>query len=184
MILPIYIYGQPILRKESADVPADYPGLEELTDNMFETMYAAEGVGLAAPQIGLSLRLFVIDATSWAEDDPTLAGFKRVFINARITGQSEKTVSAEEGCLSFPKIHETVERPETIRLSYEDENRVAREETFSGMAARVIQHEYDHIEGRVFVDRIAPLRRTLLRSKLGGFEKGRYSASYKCKPLK
>jgi peptide deformylase len=184
MILPIYLHGQPVLRKEAEEVPTDYPELKQLIDDMFETMYAADGVGLAAPQIGRSLRLFVIDATPWAEDDPAMADMKKVFVNAEIYERSEKTVGMEEGCLSFPKIHEMVERPETIRIRYRDENGVARDEEFTGKAARVIQHEYDHIEGKVFVDRISPLRRTLIRSKLNAFERGRYSASYKCKPVK
>lgn len=184
MVLPVYLYGQPVLRKEAEEVPADFPELKQLAEDMFETMYAADGVGLAAPQIGRSLRLFVIDASPWAEEDPALADMKKVFVNARIYERSEKTNDFEEGCLSFPKIHEVVERPETIRIRYEDENRVAHDEEFTGKAARVIQHEYDHIEGKVFVDRISPLRRTLIRSKLAAFEKGRYSASYKCKPVK
>jgi peptide deformylase len=184
MVLPIYLHGQPVLRRPAEDVPVDYPELKQLVADMFETMYAAEGVGLAAPQIGRSLRLFVIDASPWAEDDPSLADMKKVFVNARIYEQSEETVGIEEGCLSFPKIHETVERPEAIRIRYRDEHGVEHDEQFTGRTARVIQHEYDHIEGRVFVDRISPLRRTLLRSKLGALEKGRHSASYKCKPAK
>ena len=184
MIYPIYLYGQPVLRKETEAIPADYPELKQLAEDMFETMYAADGVGLAAPQIGKSIRLFVIDASPYDDEDPSLAGLKKAFINADIYERSDETVSMEEGCLSFPKLHEMVQRPETIRIRYFDENFVEHDEEYAGMAARIIQHEYDHVEGKVFTDRVSPLRRTLIKSKLNAFEKGKYSASYRCKPVK
>ena len=184
MIYPIYTYGQPVLRKETAEIPAGSPELKQLVNDMFDTMYAANGVGLAAPQIGQSLRLFVIDATPYGDDDPTLANFKKAFINADIYERSEETVSMEEGCLSFPKLYEYVNRPASIRIRYTDENGAEHDEEYTGMAARVIQHEYDHIEGKVFVDHLSPLRKTLIKSKLNNFEKGKFSASYKCKPTK
>ena len=184
MIYPIYTYGQPVLRKETEKVQSGDPELKQLVSDMFDTMYAANGVGLAAPQIGKSLRLFVIDATPYAEDDATLADFKKAFINADIYERSEETVNMEEGCLSFPKLYENVSRPASIRIRYTDENGTEHDEGYSGMAARVIQHEYDHIEGLVFVDHLSPLRKTLLKSKLNNFTKGKFSASYKCKPAK
>jgi peptide deformylase len=181
MIYPIYVYGSPVLRKETEQVSVDVPELRQLVDDMFETMYAASGVGLAAPQIGKSMRLFVIDASPYEEDEPALAGFKKAFINADIYERSEEAITMEEGCLSFPKLYENVSRPERIRIRYTDENGEEHDEEYSGMAARVIQHEYDHIEGKVFVDHLSPLRKTLLSSKLAGFAKGKFRASYKCK---
>lgn len=184
MIYPIYIYGQPVLRKETEEIPADQPELGQLISDMFDTMYAANGVGLAAPQIGKSMRLFVIDATPYGEDDSSLADFKKAFVNADIYERSEKTVTMEEGCLSFPKLYENVNRPESIKIRYTDENGVEHDEEYSGMAARVIQHEYDHIEGKMFVDHLSPLRKTLIKSKLNNFERGKFSTSYKCKVVK
>lgn len=181
MIYPIYVYGSPVLRDETEEVSVNDPQLKQLVADMFETMYAANGVGLAAPQIGKSLRLFVIDATPYAEDDPSLEDFKRAFINADIYERSEETVNMEEGCLSFPKLYENVNRPETIRIRYTDEDGAEHDETYSGMAARIIQHEYDHVDGIVFVDHLSPLRKTLLKSKLNNFSKGKFSASYKTK---
>ena len=184
MIYPIYIYGQPVLRKETEEIPADQPELGQLISDMFDTMYAANGVGLAAPQIGKSMRLFVIDATPYGEDDPSLADFKKAFVNADIYERSEKTVTMEEGCLSFPKLYENVNRPESIKIRYTDEKGVEHDEGYSGMAARIIQHEYDHIEGKMFVDHLSPLRKTLIKSKLNNFERGKFSTSYKCKVVK
>jgi len=181
MIYPIYVYGSPVLRKETEPVDLNDPELKQLVSDMFDTMYAANGVGLAAPQIGKSLRLFVIDASPYGEDDPSLEGFKKAFINADIYERSPQTVNMEEGCLSFPKLYETVSRPESVKIRYTDENGVEHDETYSGMAARIVQHEYDHIEGAVFVDHLSSLRKTLLKSKLNGFAKGKFSASYKCK---
>lgn len=184
MIYPIYVYGQPVLRKETENVPQNYPELNKLVSDMFDTMYAANGVGLAAPQIGKSLRMFVIDASPYGEDDPTLENFKKAFINPEIYAWSEEIVSIEEGCLSFPKLYENVNRPEVIRIRYQDENFEKHDEEYSGMAARIVQHEYDHIEGKAFIDHLSPLRKTLLQSKLNGFTKGKFKASYKCKSQK
>jgi peptide deformylase len=144
-------------------------------------MYAAEGVGLAAPQVGRDVRLFVVDVTPWADEEPELAGFRRAFINPEIYWRSEDEGLYNEGCLSLPGIHEDVSRPVTIRMRYLDEELRPRDEEFTGRPARVIQHEYDHLEGIVFTDRLSPLRRTLLKSKLAGFAKGRYKASYRTK---
>ncbi len=181
MIYPIYVYGSPVLRKETESVAAIDQEIRQLVDDMFETMYAANGVGLAAPQIGKSLRIFVIDASIYEEDDPSLTGFKKAFINAEIYEHSDETVVLEEGCLSLPKLYENVRRPESIRIRYTDESGAAYDETYSGTAARVIQHEYDHIEGKLFADHLPPLRKTLLSSKLSGFAKGKFKASYKTK---
>jgi peptide deformylase len=181
MILSIYVYGSPVLRRETEPVQAGDPALEQLIPDMFETMYAANGVGLAAPQVGRSLRLFVVDASPYGEDDPALADFRKVFINAEIYERSDETVSREEGCLSLPKLYENVTRPESIRIRYTDENGAEHDEAFSGQAARIIQHEYDHIEGKVFTDHLPPLRKTLLKSKLNNFIKGRFNAGYKTK---
>ena len=179
MILPIYLYGHPVLRKVGEDITKDYPNLETLIDNMFETMYNADGIGLAAPQIGLAIRLFVIDLEPLAEDEPKYAGFKKVFINPRIVEESGEPVKLEEGCLSIPGINEMVERKERIRIQYLDENFVAHDEVYEDFFARCIQHEYDHIEGVVFTDRISPLRRNLLKGKLLNLAKGKYRAAYK-----
>ena len=184
MIYPIYVYGSPVLRKETEAASLSDPELKQLVSDMFDTMYAARGVGLAAPQIGKSVRLFVIDATPYAEDDPSLAAFKKAFINADIYERSAETVVMEEGCLSFPKLYENVSRPESIKIRYTDENGAEHDEEYTGMAARIIQHEYDHVDGIMFVDRLSPLRKTLLKSKLNNFSKGKFSASYKTKLLK
>jgi peptide deformylase len=148
---------------------------------MWITLGEAEGVGLAAPQIGKNIRLFIVDCTPWGEEDPTPADFKRVFINAEIYEVSEETSLFEEGCLSLPGLHENVRRPVTIRMRYLDENFVEHDEEFTGMPARVIQHEYDHIEGKVFTDHLAPLRRNLIKNKLQKMARGSYRAAYKTK---
>lgn len=184
MIYPIIIYGLPVLRKETEEIPANTPELKQLVSDMFDTMYAANGVGLAAPQIGKSMRLFVIDGSPYGEDEPDLENFKKAFVNADIYERSEETVSMEEGCLSFPKLYENVTRPKRIKIRYTDENGTEYDEEYSGMAARVIQHEYDHIEGKMFIDHLSPLRKTLIKSKLNNFERGKFSTSYKCKSVK
>ncbi len=180
-ILPIVIYGSPVLRSESKDIDKSYPAVGQLIGDMFETMYEAEGVGLAAPQIGRNIRLFVVDVSAWADEEPELEGFKRAFINPEIYWSSDEESLYNEGCLSLPGINEDVSRPVTIRMRYLDENFEPRDEEFTGRPARVIQHEYDHLEGRVFTDRLSPLRRTLLKGKLSGFAKGRYKAAYRTK---
>ena len=183
MILPIYLYGHPVLRKVAQNITQDYPNLKELINNMFETMYNADGIGLAAPQVGLGIRLFVIDLAPLEEDDESLIGFKKVFINADITEHSDETISFQEGCLSFPGIHESVQRPEKIRIKYVDENFTEHEEVYDGFIARCIQHEYDHIEGKLFIDKISGIRKQLIKSKLNNIIKGNTNSSYKVKPM-
>ena len=181
MILPIYTYGHPVLRKLAEPITAEYPKLTELISNMFDTMYHAEGVGLAAPQVGLAIRLLVIDLIPFKEDDPELAKFKVVMINPQILERSEEVVSAEEGCLSIPGVHESVNRAEKVKIQYLDENFVEHTEEFDGFKARVVQHEYDHLEGNLFTDKVTPIRRQLLKSKLTNIVKGKTRAAYKTK---
>ena len=181
MILPIYLYGQPVLRKVAEDITPEYPELKELIENMFETMYKAEGIGLAAPQIGLAIRLVVIDLDVLSEDFPEYKGFRRVYINAHILETSDETGSMEEGCLSLPGIHEKVTRPLRIHVRYMDENFVEHEEWVEGYLARVMQHEFDHLEGKVFSDRISPLRRQMNKNRLNNLAKGKVECAYKTK---
>jgi peptide deformylase len=183
MQLPIYLYGQQVLRKSTEDITAEYPGLTTLIANMFETMDKAEGVGLAAPQVGHAIRLFVIDLTPLSEDDERYINYKKVFINPKIIKFSDDTCSFEEGCLSLPDIHENVVRSSTVVIRYLDEQFAQHEEEFSDYPARVIQHEYDHLEGKVFTDRIAPIRKQLIKSKLTSILKGKSRPSYKVKSL-
>lgn len=178
-IYPIVAYGDPVLRKKALDVERDYPGLDKLISDMFETMYHCTGVGLAAPQIGLAIRLFVVDETPYDDEDESLNGFKKVFINARILEEAGEPWKMNEGCLSIPKLREDVLRPETIIIEYFDEKWVRQRETFDGIAARIIQHEYDHIEGVLFTDRISPLRKRLIQKKLDDISKGRVSVDYR-----
>jgi len=182
MKLPIIAYGDPILRKKATAIePDEYPHIKELIENMFETMYAARGVGLAAPQVGLSMRLFVIDASNFEDDEPSLKGFKKVFINANVLEETGEEWAFNEGCLSIPDIREDVYRNAKVKLSYYDEEWKHHEETFSGMAARVIQHEYDHIEGKLFTDKLSPLRKRLIEKKLNDISKGIVDVEYKMK---
>lgn len=181
MIKPIYVYGSPVLRRVAQDITPDYPKLKELIDDMFETMYHSDGIGLAAPQIGLSIRLFIIDGNPLAEDNPELKGFKKVFINAHIVEKDEHHTLYNEGCLSIPNIREDVERPESIVIKYVDENFTPHEERYDGVAARIIQHEYDHLDGILFTDKVSTIRKQLLKSKLNAITKGKFSASYKVK---
>jgi peptide deformylase len=181
MILPIYLLGQPVLRKETEEITADYPNLAELIDNMFQTMYNSDGVGLAAPQVGLNIRLFVIDASPMKEDFPGIDSTKRVFINPEIIETSEETIAYEEGCLSVPGIHEKVTRPTSITINYFDENFVEHTDTYDGFFARIVQHEYDHLEGHVFTDRVSPMRRQMIGGKLQNIQKGKVRCSYKTK---
>ncbi len=178
MIYPILVYGHPVLKKVASDIEKDYHGLEKLIEDMFETMHYAEGLGLAAPQIGKSIRMFVIDGEPVAEDEPELAGFKKVFINAKIVEKVGDQVSMNEGCLSIPNIREEVKRESHIRLQYYDEKWEYHDEVFDGYKARVIQHEYDHLDGILFPDRINPLRRRLLKGKLTDISKGKFEADY------
>lgn len=183
MILPIYLYGQPVLRKEAEDVPADYPELKALVSNMFETMYHAEGVGLAAPQVGLSLQLLVIDASVLKEDFPECAGFKRVMINPDIYEESEETTLLEEGCLSIPGIHERVTRAKSIRVRYQNENGETFDEAIDGFAARVVQHECEHLDGNLFIDNCSAIRKQLIKKKLNNIIKGTARCSYRVKAV-
>ena len=181
MILPIYTYGNAVLRKKTEEISADYPQLKTLISNMFETMYHAEGVGLAAPQVGLSIRLLVIDLAPFKEDDPVLGAFKTVMINPVILERSAEEVSAEEGCLSIPGVHEMVMRAEKIKIKYRDSDFIEHVDEFEGYIARVVQHEYDHLEGHLFTDRVTPIRRQLLKSRLTSIVKGKATCSYKIK---
>ena len=181
MILPMYLYGQSVLRKVAEPIDKDYPELQTLIDNMFETMYKSEGVGLAAPQIGLGIRVVVIDASPMADEEPSLANSKMALINPHIESFDGENVSMEEGCLSLPGIHESVTRKNTIHITYMDENFVEHDEVISGYLARVIQHEYDHLEGHVFTDRISPIRRQLITNKLQNIAKGKVNCNYKTK---
>ncbi|MDH8702308.1 peptide deformylase [Dysgonomonadaceae bacterium PH5-43] len=184
MIYPIYLYGHPVLRKETKDISVDYPNLVKLLEDMYETMYRADGVGLAAPQIGLEDRILVIDLTPCEEQDPSCANFKKAFINARIIEKSDETAIMEEGCLSIPNIHEKVARSNRIRIQYLDENLEPHDEVYEGYKARVIQHEYDHLEGLMFVDHISGIRKQMIRSKLNKIMSGNVNCSYKIKRSK
>lgn len=181
MILPIYVYGSKVLRQPTLEVQRDHENLATLVKNMFETMQHADGVGLAAPQVGLPLQLFVVDATAFADEDPTLANFRRVFINSEITAFEGQEIPFEEGCLSLPGLNEKVMRPEGIRIRYFDENFEEHSEEFHGIVARIIQHEYDHTQGRVFTDRVSGLRKQLLQSKLKSMANGKAKAKYPIK---
>ncbi len=179
MIYPIIVYGNPILKKVAEDITEEYPGLEKLAEDMFETMHHAEGLGLAAPQIGKSIRVFVIDGNPVADDEPDMAGFKKVFINARITERSGEQVPMNEGCLSIPNLREEVKRESHIKISYYDEKWEFHDEEYDGFRARVIQHEYDHLDGILFPERLNPLRRRLLKGKLNDISKGKFEVDYK-----
>jgi peptide deformylase len=187
MILPIVAYGAPILRAVSKDITPDYPGLEKLIADMWETMYASNGVGLAAPQINKDIRLFVVDSqqifANQDEDEqgkyPDEPGIKQVFINAHITALNGTEWAYNEGCLSIPKIREDVVRHETVTLQYVDESFQPHTQTFNGVTARVILHEYDHIEGKLFIDYLKPLKRRLLKGKLEDISKGKVKVDYK-----
>ncbi|ERJ81130.1 peptide deformylase [Prevotella disiens JCM 6334 = ATCC 29426] len=183
MILPIYTLGQPVLRKIAEDIPLDYPNLQQLIADMFETCSASDGIGLAAPQIGKSIRLVVIDLDVISESFPEYKDFKHAFINGHIleTDDSE-TETMEEGCLSLPGIHENVTRPKRIHVKYVDENLEEHDEWIDGYLARVIQHEFDHIEGKVFTDRISPFRKQMIAKKMKALSQGRFNCHYKVKP--
>ena len=182
MILPIYTYGQPVLRKIAEDIDSTYPDLNNLIQNMWDTLADSEGIGLAAPQIGLPIRLVVIDLDVLKDDMPEYDGFKQVYINAHILeyDDSEKD-SSQEGCLSIPAIHENVVRPKKIRVQYMDKDFVEHEEWVEGYLARVMQHEFDHLEGTMFVDRVSPLRKQLIKSKLKALSQGKFRCGYKVK---
>ena len=181
MKYPITVYGDPLLRKRAKQIEKDFEGLQEVIENMWETMYYSDGVGLAAPQVGKSIRLFLVDASAGAEEEPELEDFKKVFINPEIIETSGEEWEMNEGCLSLPEIREDVKRPDVVRLKYLDENFEAHEEEFSGFAGRVIQHEYDHLEGRLFIDYLSPLKKRLLKSKLRNISQGKVNPHYRIK---
>ncbi len=179
MILPVYAYGSPVLKKVAEDITAGYAGLDQLIADMFETMWAADGVGLAAPQIGLAIRLFVMDARVYSEEDPALKDFKKVFINAHILERTGEEELIQEGCLSVPNIHEDILRPGRIRIQYQDENFTGHDEWFDGMIARIIQHEYDHLDGILFPELLSPLKKRLLKGKLRDISTGKITVKYR-----
>lgn len=186
MVLPIVAYGDPVLKKKAKEIEKDYPKLEELINNMWDTMYNAYGVGLAAPQVGLPIRLFIIDPEPFAEDEELddkereeLKNMRKVFINPQILTEEGEEWAFGEGCLSIPEIREDVFRKPEITIEYFDENWEKHTDTFSGLAARVIQHEYDHIEGILFTDKISSLKKRLIKSKLANISKGKIKVDYK-----
>jgi peptide deformylase len=186
MILPILAYGEPVLRKRGAVIDKDYPKLKELLENMFETMYEASGIGLAAPQIGHPIRLFLVDASPFADDEDlseeeqvSLANFKKVFINAQIVEEKGDEWAFNEGCLSIPDVREDVFRQSDVVIEYQDENFEKHKDTFTGIVARIIQHEYDHIEGILFTDKLSPLKKRLIKGKLSNISKGKVSIDYR-----
>jgi peptide deformylase len=188
MILPIVAYGDAVLRKEAVEITPDYPNLKELLDNMWETMYAASGVGLAAPQIGLPIRIFLVDTTPFSDDKEytkeereELNGFKKAFINPTMIDETGEEWAFNEGCLSIPNVREDVFRNENITISYYDENFNKYTEEYSGLRARVIQHEYDHIEGILFTDKITSLKKRLIKGKLNNISKGKVNVDYRMK---
>lgn len=187
MILPVVAYGNPVLRKVCDEIGPDYPGLEKLIADMWETVYNSNGVGLAAPQINKAIRLFIVDTVQIVEDFddedkkkyPGEAPIKQVFINAHVIEESGKPWAYNEGCLSIPKIREDIQRNSHVRISWQDENFVEHEATFHGITARVIQHEYDHIEGKLFIDYVSPLKKRLMKKKLDDISKGKIHVDYK-----
>lgn len=184
MILPIYIYGLSVLRKPTEEIEKNYEGLQQLVADMFETLRKSEGVGLAAPQVGLGIRLAVVDLNVISDEQPEFKGYFKTFINAYIEESSEELCTYEEGCLSFPGIHEKINRPERIRVTWYDENFEYHDEWFEGFPARVIQHELDHLDGKCFIDRMSPLRRQMNKSRLNSLSAGKVSCDYKFKAAK
>ena len=186
MILPIVAYGDPVLRKIGKDITNEYPKLDMLLENMFETMYEARGIGLAAPQVGVPIRIFIVDATPFEEDEDLteeertfLSTFKQVFINAKIIEETGDEWAFNEGCLSIPDIREDVFRNDTIKIEYLDENFEKHTKEFDGIVARIIQHEYDHIEGVLFTDKLSALKKRLLKGKLSNISKGKINIDYR-----
>ena len=179
MVYPIVIYGHPILRKVSEDINKDYPDLKQLIEDMFESMYESGGMGLAAPQIGKSIRIFIIDSKPLEEDEPELADFKKVFINPHIIEKYGDFKLMTEGCLSIPNLREEVNRESHVRIKYHDENWELHDDVFEGYKARIVQHEYDHLDGILFTDKVNPLRRRLIKGKLMAISKGKFEAEYK-----
>lgn len=185
MKYPITVYGDPLLRRKAKSIDKNHEGLLEIIENMWETMYYSDGVGLAAPQVGLSIRVFIVDASSGADEEPELENFKKVIINPEIIETAGDEWIMNEGCLSLPEIREDVSRPDYVRIKYFDENFVEHEEEFKGFAGRIIQHEYDHLDGILFIDYLSPLRKRLLKSKLNNIAKGKVHPHYRIKvPVK
>jgi peptide deformylase len=186
MILPIVAYGDPVLKKRATEISKDYPNLDQIIANMYETMYGAHGVGLAAPQVGLSIRLFLVDTAPFSDDESytpeeqaELNTFKRTFINAKILEESGEEWDFNEGCLSIPNVREDVSRCPQIKIEYQDEDFTTHVEEFKGLIARVIQHEYDHIEGVLFTDKVSSLKKRLLKGKLTNISKGKTNVDYR-----
>lgn len=186
MVLPIVAYGDPVLRKETEEISKDYPDLDKLIEDMFDTMYEARGIGLAAPQVAKSVRLFIVDATVFEDDEDLseeerklVSTFKKVFVNPEIVAESGDEWAFNEGCLSIPDVREDVFRQPEITIEYQDENFKSHKDTFSGMIARIIQHEYDHIEGILFTDKLSPLKKRLIKSKLTNISKGKIDVDYR-----
>ena len=188
MIYPIVAYGDPVLRKKAKEIPTDYPELDSLLENMFETMYAASGIGLAAPQIAKSIRLFIVDATPFEDDEELseeerkfVSTFKKVFINAKVIDETGTEWAFNEGCLSIPDVREDVFRKDTVTIEYYDEHFKKHTDTFDGIVARIIQHEYDHIDGILFTDKLSALKKRLIKGKLTNISKGKVSIDYRMK---
>ena len=181
MIYPIVVYGSPVLRKKAPPVAKDYPNLNQFVTDLFETMEKSDGIGLAAPQVGRSIRIFVIDASALADEHPELNGFRKAFINPQIVERSDEISTYNEGCLSLPTIREELERPSKIKISYVDEDFITHEESYDGIIARIIQHEYDHLDGILLVDHLNPLKRKMLEGKLKAISKGKVETAYKIK---
>lgn len=181
MILPVYAYGQPVLKKRGEDITKDYPELAQVINNLYETMDHCNGVGIAAPQVGIGIRLFVIDSRRMFEEEEEHLGCRKIFINPEILEESGEVWSYEEGCLSIPGVNGDVNRHEKIKIKYLDENFVEHTEYYDDMNARVIQHEYDHIEGVLFTEKLSPLKKTLIKKKLDKIRTGEISPKYKMK---
>ena len=181
MILPIYLYGQPVLKKEGIAINPDYPDLQQLISNMFETLYQANGVGLAAQQIGLNIKLFVVDTVQVKKEENNVKGIKKAFINAEILDEVGESWPYEEGCLSIPDIRGEVDRQPTIRIRYQDELFNVHEEVYDGIDARVIQHEYDHTMGRLFIEKLGTVKKQLIKRKLENIKRGKVSVDYRVK---
>lgn len=184
MILPVYLYGSSVLRQKAQDITPDYPHLDKLIGDMWDTLYYADGVGLAAPQIGLSVRIFMVDGSELAEDRPELKDFKRLVINPRIIETSPETVVYQEGCLSLPKLWADIERPKSVKMAYLNRDFEPVEEWFHGMASRMVQHEYSHLEGELFADLAPAIRKKMLQSKLQAIARGEVKTFYKTKIVK
>ena len=184
MILPIYTLGQPVLRKVAEEITPEYPNLKELIENMYETMEKADGVGLAAPQVGLPIRMFVIDLDCLSDEMPEYKDFRKTFINPEILEVGGEEESYAEGCLSLPGIHETVKRMNKVHMRYQNADFVEHDEWIDGFQARVVQHEYDHLDGKVFIDHISTLRRQLIKGKVNALLKGKAHCSYKVKTVR